>query len=216
MKKWIIAIGLMVTMLFGVNDVFAQSPGHGAGHGSMEHQGRGYGPGHGALHHQEAMSPIKDLSLTPEQKATFRELRRKFKIENAQLIGSLVAKRIELQALWTDPKADSNAIMQKENELTGLQNQMREKIVQSRLEARKSLTPEQIARFGKRWGMGHGFGRGGMMGRRGMMGRDGMKGHEGMMGEGGMGCCGGKKGSGHGMGMMGHGTGGMGGMGMCP
>ncbi len=96
-------------------------------------------------------------------------MRQKFNEETAQLRGSILTKRLELQSLWTNPKADSNAIMGKEKELRDLQNQMKDKVVQYKLEARKFLTPEQIAEFGAGHGMGPGFGRGHMMGHgRGM------------------------------------------------
>ena len=71
-----------------------------------------------------------------------------------------MTKRLELRLLWTDPKADSKAILAKEGELRGLRNRMRDKMVQYRLEARSSLTPEQIEKFGMMCGMGLGFGRG--------------------------------------------------------
>jgi Spy/CpxP family protein refolding chaperone len=145
MKKAVIALGLVVVMFFGVSYVYAQDPGAGRRHRWM--------------HGQESWGQWKRLNLTPEQKAKFKELRRKFKEENAQLIGGLVAKRLELRSLWTDPKADSQAILAKGEELRNLQNQMRDKIVQYRLEARNSLTPEQIEKFGLMGGMG----------RRGMM-----------------------------------------------
>jgi Spy/CpxP family protein refolding chaperone len=171
-------------------------------------------------HHQESGAPGKDFSLTPEQKSKFQDLRRKFQLENAQLIGALVAKRIELHALWSDPKADPKAIMEKEKEQASIHFQLREKMVQSKLEARKFLTPEQISHFGQHWGMG--FRK--MMGHGGMMGHQGMMTPGGRMGAGGMCCC--RMGSGHGMGHAteggeGHGMGhGMGqsashGMGMC-
>jgi Spy/CpxP family protein refolding chaperone len=55
-----------------------------------------------------------------------------------------------------------------EKELRELENQMRDKAVQMKLEARNILTPEQLADFGKFGGpgsgrgpgMGHGKGRG--------------------------------------------------------
>jgi Spy/CpxP family protein refolding chaperone len=72
----------------------------------------------------------------------------------------MVTKRLELRSLWTDPKADPKAILDKENELGNLQNQMRDKVVQFKLEARKILTPEQLAEFGSHWGMRHGRGHG--------------------------------------------------------
>jgi Spy/CpxP family protein refolding chaperone len=144
MKKTIVALGLVVVMLLGVTYVYAQGPG--------------MGPGHRGMH--ESWGPGKDYSLTPEQKTKFQELRRKFSGENAKLTGAIVTKRLELRSLWTDPKADPKAILDKERELRDLQNQLRDKAVQMRLEARKFLTPEQITNLGPGGGMGPGFGRG--------------------------------------------------------
>jgi len=143
-------------MLLGVTYVYAQGPG--------------FGPGHRAgMPCQEGWGANKVSSLTPEQKTKFQEMRQKFTEENAQLIGTLVTKKIELQSLWTNPKADSKAIADKSKELRDLRNQMSDKVVQMRLEARKFLTPEQIAEFKPGSGMGAGFGRGHMMGRGGRM-----------------------------------------------
>jgi Spy/CpxP family protein refolding chaperone len=158
MKKMIITLGLAVVMLLGVTYVYAQGPG--------------MGPGHRGMH--ESWGPGKDYPLTPEQKTKLQELRRKFREENAKLIGALVTKRLELQSLWTDPKADNKAILDKEKELRELQNQLRDKGIQMKLEARKFLTPEQIANFGPGCGMGPGYGRGRMMGGGYGMGRGGM------------------------------------------
>jgi Spy/CpxP family protein refolding chaperone len=172
MKKAMIALGLVVVMLLGVAYVYAQDPGAG--------------PRHGWMQGQKTWDQWKELNLTPEQKAKFKELRRKFIEENAQLIGGLVTKRLELKLLWTDPKADSRAILAKEKELRDLQNRMRDKIVQYRLEARSSLTPEQIEKLGLMDGRGLGFGRGFMMGYGQGMGRRGTMGHSGEMGGSGM------------------------------
>ena len=146
MKKAIIALGLVVVMFWGVSYVYAQEQGDPARHGGM-HGEKSWGQG-------------KRLNLTPEQKAKFQEMRRKFVMENAQLIGGLMAKRLELRSLWTDPKVDSKTILVKEKELRDLKNRMKDKIVQFKLEARNSLTPEQIEKFGMMGGMGFGFGRG--------------------------------------------------------
>ena len=142
MKKVMIALSLTAAMLIGTY-AYAQGPG--------------FGPGPRGMHSQEFGGPGRGLNLTPEQKTKFQELRRNFRAENAQLIGAIVAKRLELQSLWTDPKAESKAILAKEKELRDLQNQMRDQRVQLRLEARKFLTPEQVFKFGSRWGMGEGF-----------------------------------------------------------
>jgi Spy/CpxP family protein refolding chaperone len=155
MKKMIVTLGLVAVVVLGVTYAYAQGPG--------------FGPGHRGMH--ESWGPVKDYPLTPEQKTKFQELRRKFSGENAKLTGAIVTKRLELRSLWTDPKADSKAILDKEKELRDLQNQLRDKAVQMRLEARKFLTPEQIAGFGPGGGMGPGFGRGHKMGYGPGMGR---------------------------------------------
>jgi zinc resistance-associated protein len=150
MKKMIITLGLVALVLFGVTYVYAQ--------------GQGFGPGPKGGPRWESSNPGRWSTLTPEQKTKFQELRQKFNEETAQLRGAILTKRLELQSLWANPKADSKAIMDKEKELRDLQNQMREKVIQSKLEARKILSPEQIAEFGPGFGMGPGFGRGHMMG----------------------------------------------------
>jgi Spy/CpxP family protein refolding chaperone len=162
MKKSMISLGIAIVMLFSVAYVYAQDPV--------------ISPSHRWIHDQESWGQWKRLSLTPEQKVKFQELRRKFIEENAQLIGELMAKRLELTSLWTDPKATSQTILAKEKEWRDLQNQMIEKIVHYALEARNFLTPQQIERLGLMGGMGLGFDHGFMMGygrgmeRRGMMG----------------------------------------------
>jgi Spy/CpxP family protein refolding chaperone len=156
MKKKIMVLGLVAIMFLGVTyAVYAQSSGSGPGTSARW----------GERSRSGSWGPWKGLNLTSEQRATFREMRRKFMGENAQLIGALVAKRLELRSLWTDPNSSSEAILAKEKELRDLQNQMRDKVVQGLLEARKILTLEQVSKIGANWGMG----RGGMMGRgRGM------------------------------------------------
>jgi len=156
MRKKVVLLGLVTLMVLGAAYAYAQGPGFGPG------------PGHRGMH--ESWGPGKDDSLTPEQQTKFQELRRKFREENAKLIGAMVAKRLELQSSWTDPKTDSKAILDKEKELRDLQNQLKDKAVQMRLEARKFLTPEQIQNWkpglgmerGRRMGHGYGMGRGGM------------------------------------------------------
>ena len=157
MKKTIVVLGLVALMVLGVAYAFAQGPGSGPG------------PGHRPGWGQEKWS-----SLTPEQQTKFQELRQKFNDETAQLRGTMLTKRLELQSLWTNPKADSKAILDKEKELRDLQNQIKDKAVQMRLEARKFLTPEQIQNWKAGRGMGGDFGGGHMMGGRHGMGRGGM------------------------------------------
>jgi Spy/CpxP family protein refolding chaperone len=148
MKKAMIALGLVTVMLLGVSYVYSQEQTDPPRHGWMQREkSRG-----------QWKNQWRKLGLTSEQKVKFKELRRRFIEENAQLMGGLVGKRLELRSLWTDPKVDSQTILAKEKELRDLQSQMRDKIVQYRLEARSFLTPEQIEKFGSMSRMGLSFG----------------------------------------------------------
>ena len=151
MRKTVMLFGLVILMVLGMTYAYAQAP-------ASE-------PGHKGMH--ECMGPGKERSLTPEQKAKIQELRRNFRRDNAKLIGAIVTKKLELESLWTDPKSDSKAILDKERELRDLRNQLKDKVLQMRLEIRKFLTPEQI----QNWRPGRGMcschkmaGRGHMMG----------------------------------------------------
>jgi Spy/CpxP family protein refolding chaperone len=136
--------GLVVLMLVGVTYAFAK----GAGPGSGQSWGRCWeGAGSGKT------------SLTPEQRSQLQEMRRKFHDETSQLRESIFSKRQELRSLWSDPNADPKVIINKEKEMRELRDQMQDKMVQFKLEARKVLTPEQLSEFGER-GMGPGFGHG--------------------------------------------------------
>ncbi len=142
MRRKIIALALTLIIVLGVTYVYAQGPGFGFGP-----KGR-----------SESWTPKGTSSLSPEQISKFQELRQKFTSETAKLRGDLLTKRLELQSLWTNPKADDKAILEKEKELRDLQNQLRDKTLQFRLEARKFLTPEQMAGFGPGFGPHKGFG----------------------------------------------------------
>jgi len=199
MKRLILALGMAAAVLLSGNYSYAQRSD--PEHKEMPHEGMAgmHHEGMVGMHH-EGMAPDKGLSLTPEQEAKFKEIRRMFIRENAQIIGALVAKRLELRSLWTDPKSDPNAILDKERELGALQIQMRDKVAQAMVEARKILTPEQIENWKPEWrmrhrdimeGSMHGNEMGGaMMEHGGMMHQGPMRGH-GMMGSGEKmeGCC---------------------------
>jgi Spy/CpxP family protein refolding chaperone len=161
MKKSIIALGIGVLMLLGVTYVYAHGPGFGPG------------PKTGWGHEKWSL-------LTPEQQTKFQELRQKFNDETAQLRGAILTKRLELRSLWTNPKSDPKAILEKEKELGTLRDQLRDKAIRFKLEARNILTPEQLAQFEPGWGMGPGFGYGHRRGHGYGMGRGDMGGGYGM------------------------------------
>ena len=151
MIKKTVVFGLVVLMLLGVAYAFAKGADPGSGHT----WGRC----------SEGGDSGKTSSLTPEQRTQLQEMRRKFHDETSQLRESIFSKRQELRSLWSDPNADPKVIINKEKEVRELQDQMQDKMVQFKLEARKVLTPEQLSQFGER-GMGPGFGHGPGMGPR--------------------------------------------------
>ena len=102
----------------------------------------------------------KLLNLSPEQKEKAKELRSRYRSETRDLKYNLAAKRLEMRKLFSDPKAEETALLAKQKELDTLCGQLLEKKSQMKMEWRKILTPEQIARldqFPHRHGM-RGFG----------------------------------------------------------
>jgi Spy/CpxP family protein refolding chaperone len=138
MKKMMVVL-TAVAVLLGITYAYAQGPGFGPGQGRCGDCGN-YG---------------KSAPLTQEQRTQLQALRQKFMDETATLRESMRAKMQELRSLWSDPNADSDAILAKEKELRPLQDQMRDAAVQHKIEARKVLTPEQLSQGG--WGRGQGF-----------------------------------------------------------
>ena len=71
----------------------------------------------------------------------------------------LAAKRLAMRKLFTDPKTDDATLLAKQKEISELRQQLRDKKAQMKIEWRKILTPEQIAkldriphkRHAKRW-----------------------------------------------------------------
>ena len=147
MKKVFVGVGILV-LLMGVGYVYAHGPWHGPGYGSGAVRGYGSGSRGGPCWGYGDFE--KDASITPEQRTKFQELQRKFNDETAQLRTSIFAKRQELRSLWSDAKADSKAILQKEKELQEFQNQLRDKAIELKLESRKVLTPEQLSHLATR------------------------------------------------------------------
>ena len=139
MKKMVIAAGLAVVMLLGVTSVYA------GGWGLGPRGGRG-----------NCAGCLGASNLTSEQEKEIQELRQKHFSEVAPLREKMVSLRQALRALWSDPKADSKAIQEKTKEMSALRDQLQEKMVQFRLDARNLLTPDQIKAIGG--GCGQDFG----------------------------------------------------------
>jgi len=97
-------------------------------------------------------------NLSPEQREKLQAQNEKFYQDTTGLRRELYQKRLELEELWVDPKADPEKIKAKQREMFELQNQLREKALDHRM-ALRDLVPEE--QFGRQpWGYGHGMGYG--------------------------------------------------------
>lgn len=137
-------------------------------------RGAGMGPGQGPF----PWCP-PGLNLSQEQIERLQSLHSKFFSETASLRGDLYKKQLELETLFTNPNPDVEKAGKLQAEISDLEGKLDQKRLQAQLEARKILTPEQIAQlppgctlgfgppgcgrgFGFRGGcgMGPGYGRG--------------------------------------------------------
>jgi Spy/CpxP family protein refolding chaperone len=127
------------------------------------------GPGFGRGNNPNCPGGFDQLNLTAEQKTKLTDLREKTWKDTVTLRNEMQTKRLELRTLWTNPNPDKDKILAKQKEMNDLRNTLQAKMTDSRLEARKHLTPEQAAQVATH-GPGMGFGGGGMH-RMGGMGR---------------------------------------------
>jgi zinc resistance-associated protein len=107
---------------------------------------RPFGHGHGRGHM---------MNLTPEQAGQLFDLKQKFMNETATQRKAMWVKRAELRALWKAENPDPKQIVAKQKELNAVREQLLEKSVAFRLQARK-ICPQ----IGKGLGKGHGRGAG--------------------------------------------------------
>jgi Spy/CpxP family protein refolding chaperone len=166
MKKLAIGLGVVLLIAVFTFPAFGRGPGwfHGWGSGSGpgacigQDYDRGQGRGMGGYGYGPGMS---GLNLTDEQASKIESLRETHYKEIAPLRSELYTKKTELQALWAQKVPDRKAILAKQNEISKLRDQMREKSTLHRLDMRGVLTPEQqdqllAGNHGK--GFGRGFG----------------------------------------------------------
>ena len=145
MKRTVVALGLVVAVGLTAATAFAWGPGWGRGYG--------YGPA------------VAAPNLSADQIAKLQKIQADRYAEAAKVRNEMLAKRLELQALFREPVLDQAKIAAKQKEIAALQAQLQEKGLATRTAAAEVLTPEQRAQmpaFGP--GMGPGFGRGMGMG----------------------------------------------------
>jgi zinc resistance-associated protein len=122
--------------------------------------------------------------LTPEQAGQHFDQRLKFLNDTADLRKQMAIKQAELAALWRVDSPDEKQLLAKKKEMNALRDQLQEKSLAFRLQARKTAPPAGMGRScpmgmgpGAGCGMGCGMGCGGPMGMGMSMGRGMMMGH---------------------------------------
>ena len=87
------------------------------------------------------------LNLTQDQIGKMKELGKSFWADTHDLRYDIKMKRVEVRKLFTDPKTDDATLLAKEKELNGLKVNLMDKKAEMKVEWRKILTPEQIAKL---------------------------------------------------------------------
>lgn len=140
------AIGILLAIVLVGSWAFAHGPRGGRGYG---HQGYGHG------------YPYSNLSSEQREKLQAQE--EKFYQDTAELRKELYQRRLELQGLWVDPKADPEKIKAKQREVFELQRRIQDKALEHKLAVREQLPEKEIGQgpWGPGYGMGYGRHHGG-------------------------------------------------------
>jgi Spy/CpxP family protein refolding chaperone len=123
-------------------------------------QGQPAGPGRQAVAGQQARPGWREgfhrwkgagfegfLGLTEDQKARTKDLWRRYFAETHNLRYDVMQKRLEMERLFTDPKADQAALLAVQKQLGALRQQLMDRRAQAIIEWRSLLTPEQIQKL---------------------------------------------------------------------
>jgi hypothetical protein len=109
------------------------------------------------------------MNLTPEQAGQLFDLKENFMKETVELRKAMWTKRAEMATLWKAENPDQALIKAKQKEMSALKEQLQDKMVAFRLQARK-ICPMGGKGMGRGMGMGMGMGMGPGMGMGGGMG----------------------------------------------
>ncbi len=93
------------------------------------------------------------MNLTTEQASQLFDLKQKFMNDTAGLRKEMMVKRTELAALWRADNPDEKQILAKQKELNALKEQMQQKAVGFKMQARK-ICPQGPVSMGPGGGMG--------------------------------------------------------------
>jgi Spy/CpxP family protein refolding chaperone len=111
-----------------------------------------------------AFNPSWLPNLTQEQSGKLADMQKKHIEETAQLRTSLAVKGIELDQLLDQAQPNTEAVLAKQKEMSGLQTQLQEKCLRRQMEMRSLLTDEQRAELINRFDRDDQFGPGWMGG----------------------------------------------------
>jgi Spy/CpxP family protein refolding chaperone len=110
-------------------------------------QGPVRGPRWGAGAEGRGCSPIETLDLSEAQRQAIQKVDANYRDRVLRRWEDLTVKRHELQAALRDSEASESAIRAKSVELSELQNDIHQKMLEYQLEIRKILSPDQIRRW---------------------------------------------------------------------
>ncbi len=114
------------------------------------------GPGSYAM-----MDASWGIDLTTEQTQKINALRESHLKEIKPIQDQLYSKSGDLRLLWLAKTPDQEKVLALQKEVRNLRDQLADKMTSFRLEARKVLTPEQLAKVQSSQGMGRHMSRGG-------------------------------------------------------
>lgn len=131
--------------------VWADSPKGHHHYGEMSHPGMGYEEGHeGMPGHHGSMSPIQmkeELGLSDEQVSKLRPLEKSYRKMLIQNEADVQVAMVDLGTLLDTKSPDKQAIEAKVDDIMAVQKKMMMFRVESLLDIKEVLNPEQYAKF---------------------------------------------------------------------
>jgi len=87
----------------------------------------------------------EDLRLTQQQIEQIESIEHRYLREIRGLRNDLLNQKYQLRRLLSDPTSQATHIRSKQREISALENQMQDRILDYQLEVRQILTPEQFS-----------------------------------------------------------------------
>jgi Spy/CpxP family protein refolding chaperone len=91
--------------------------------------------------------PVESLDLDNEQRAAIEKLDRAYNEKKAPLQSDLMHKRLELQSVFGNPQAEEQKIRSIAEDVSQLQDQCLEAVIEHQIRVRALLRPEQLRRW---------------------------------------------------------------------